>query len=112
MSKAGRIMVYLFSLSVIIVFLTMFQSQVGAQEVISLDPVTFYGQLLPDTALANLTGTGDWVVIQLNESPNGGNNQVNNVNNSIVLTGPGYKVTNLDPKTTKALRTFISLYKK
>ena len=113
MCKARRIIVYFLSFSLILATSATIPNLVSAQEVVSLDPVTFSGQRLPDTALAELRGMAGFTLYQYNYSTGANNTQLNNTN-GIVWNNPpntGLQTTTLNANTTQALQNLISLFK-
>jgi hypothetical protein len=110
MSKIRRIGICLLSLSLILISAATIPNPVSAHEVVSLDPLTFSGQRLPDTTLSCLSGKGGFTLIQFNSSTGANNTQVSNMNGT-TWTSQGTQTKQLDPNTTQALQTIISLFK-
>ena len=110
MSKIRRIVICFLSLSLILVSSATIPNLVSAQEVVSLDPLTFSGKGLPDTDLSSFSGKGGFTLIQFNSSSGANNTQVSNMN-GVTWTSQGTQTTQLDTNTTRALQNLISLFK-
>jgi hypothetical protein len=109
MGKIRGIMICFLSLSLMLVSAATIPNLVSAQEVVSLDPLTFSCQRLSDTALSDLSGKGGFTLIQFNSSTGANNTQASNTNGT-TWTSQGTQITPLDPNTTRTLQNFLSFF--